>query len=340
MNKFAGIIGYPLSHSLSPPMHNFIYQKLGIEILYKKWEIEEQNLELHIRKINNDDFVGANVTVPYKEKIVPFLDEIKDEAKFTGAVNTIVRNNNQLIGYNNDYVGFEKMMRYNKIKIDNTHNINIGSGGTARSIILSLINNIVKNNNKLIGYNTDVYGIKETLDIQFKNDEINNVVIFGAGGAAKAALYVLFQRGLKNLTIINRTKANAVKMVDQFNDFNFEHCVLTFNEIPKIKTACQSTNLIINTTILGMKGSGYENISPVDSTFIDSNSVIFDMVYNPTKTQLIKIALDKNANIIEGLNMLVYQAIKSIELWTGISPSFDDMYNKCKEILEGKLNNE
>ena len=287
MNKFAGIIGYPLSHSLSPSMHNFIYQKLGIEIEYKKWEIEEKNLELHIGKINNDDFVGANVTVPYKEKIVPFLDEIKDEAVFTGAVNTIV-----------------------------------------------------KNNNKLIGYNTDVYGIKETLDIQFKNDEINNVVIFGAGGAAKAALYVLFQRGLKNLTIINRSKANAVKMVDQFNDFNFEHCVLTFNEIPKIKTACQSTNLIINTTILGMKGSGYENISPVDSTFIDSNSVIFDMVYNPTKTQLIKIALDKNANIIEGLNMLVYQAIKSIELWTGISPSFDDMYNKCKEILEGKLNNE
>jgi len=287
LNKFAGIIGYPLSHSLSPSMHNFIYQKLGIEIEYKKWEIEEKNLELHIGKINNDDFVGANVTVPYKEKIVPILDEIKDEAVFTGAVNTIV-----------------------------------------------------KNNNKLIGYNTDVYGIKETLDIQFKNDEINNVVIFGAGGAAKAALYVLFQRGLKNLTIINRTKANAVKMVDQFNDFNFEHCVLTFNEIPKIKTACQSTNLIINTTILGMKGSGYENISPVDSTFIDSNSVIFDMVYNPTKTQLIKIALDKNANIIEGLNMLVYQAIKSIELWTGISPSFDDMYNKCKEILEGKLNNE
>jgi shikimate dehydrogenase len=268
-------------------MHNFIYQKLGIEIVYKKWEIEEQNLKLHIGKINNDDFVGANVTVPYKEKIVPFLDEIKDEAKFTGAVNTIV-----------------------------------------------------KNDNKLTGYNTDVYGIEKTLDIKLKNDVIKNAVIFGAGGAAKAALYVLFQKGLKNLIIINRTKANAVKMVDQFNDFNFDHSVLTFNEIPQIKTACLGTDLIINTTILGMKGSGYEDISPIDSTFIDSNSVIFDMVYNPTKTQLIKIALDKNANIIEGLNMLVYQAIKSIELWTGISPSFDDMYNKCKEILEGKLNNE
>ena len=287
MNKFAGIIGYPLSHSLSPSMHNFIYQKLGIEIVYKKWEIEEQNLKLHIEKINNDDFVGANVTVPYKEKIVPFLDEIKDEAKFTGAVNTIV-----------------------------------------------------KNDNKLTGYNTDVYGIEKTLDIKLKNDVIKNAVIFGAGGAAKAALYVLFQKGLKNLIIINRTKANAVKMVDQFNDFNFDHSVLTFNEIPQIKTACLGTDLIINTTILGMKGSGYEDISPIDSSFIDSNSVIFDMVYNPTKTQLIKIALDKNANIIEGLNMLVYQAIKSIELWIGISPSFDDMYNKCKEILEGKLNNE
>tara|TARA_B100001964_G_C14248258_1_gene608569 strand:- start:2837 stop:3700 length:864 start_codon:yes stop_codon:yes gene_type:complete len=287
LNKFAGIIGYPLSHSLSPSMHNFIYQKLGIEIVYKKWEIEEQNLKLHIEKINNDDFVGANVTVPYKEKIVPFLDEIKDEAKFTGAVNTIV-----------------------------------------------------KNDNKLTGYNTDVYGIEKTLDIKLKNDVIKNAVIFGAGGAAKAALYVLLQKGLKNLIIINRTEANAVKMVDQFNDFNFDHSVLTFNEIPQIKTACLGTDLIINTTILGMKGSGYEDISPIDSSFIDSNSVIFDMVYNPTKTQLIKIALDKNANIIEGLNMLVYQAIKSIELWTGISPSFDDMYNKCKEILEGKLNNE
>ena len=287
MNKFAGIIGYPLSHSLSPSMHNFIYQKLGIEIVYKKWEIEEQNLKLHIEKINNDDFVGANVTVPYKEKIVPFLDEIKDEAKFTGAVNTIV-----------------------------------------------------KNDNKLTGYNTDVYGIEKTLDIKLKNDVIKNAVIFGAGGAAKAALYVLLQKGLKNLIIIKRTEANAVKMVDQINDFNFDHSVLTFNEIPQIKTACLGTDLIINTTILGMKGSGYEDISPIDSSFIDSNSVIFDMVYNPTKTQLIKIALDKNANIIEGLNMLVYQAIKSIELWTGISPSFDDMYNKCKEILEGKLNNE
>ena len=89
-----------------------------------------------------------------------------------------------------------------------------------------------------------------------------------------------------------------------------------------------------------MKGSGYEDVSPIDFTFIDSNSVIFDMVYNPTKTQLIKIALDRNAQIIEGLNMLVFQAIKSIELWTGISPSFEDMYNKCKEILEGNLNNE
>ena len=110
MNKFAGIIGYPLSHSLSPSMHNFIYQKLGIEIVYKKWEIEEQNLKLHIGKINNDDFVGANVTVPYKEKIVPFLDEIKDEAKFTGAVNTIVKNDNKLTGYNTDVYGIEKTL--------------------------------------------------------------------------------------------------------------------------------------------------------------------------------------------------------------------------------------
>lgn len=287
LNKFAGIIGYPLSHTLSPSMHNFIYQKLGIDVEYKKWEISPNNLKSHIEKINNENFIGANITVPYKEKIVPLLDEIRNEAKFTGAVNTIV-----------------------------------------------------KNNNKLIGYNTDVYGIEQTLDIKLKNDVINNAVIFGAGGAAKAAFFVLLQRGLNNLTIVNRTKSNALKMISKFNNVNCDQTIITLNEKSQIKSACLSADLIINTTILGMKNSGYEDISPIDSTFIDSNSVIFDMVYNPTKTQLIKIALERNANIIEGLNMLVYQAIKSIELWTGISPSFDDMYNKCKEILEGKLNNE
>lgn len=287
LNKFAGIIGYPLSHTLSPSMHNFIYQKLGIDVEYKKWEISPNNLKSHIEKINNENFIGANITVPYKEKIVSLLDEIRNEAKFTGAVNTIV-----------------------------------------------------KNNNKLIGYNTDVYGIEQTLDIKLKNDVINNAVIFGAGGAAKAALFVLLQRGLNNLTIVNRTKSNALKMISKFNNVNCDQTIITLNEKSQIKSACLSADLIINTTILGMKNSGYEDISPIDSTFIDSNSVIFDMVYNPTKTQLIKIALERNANIIEGLNMLVYQAIKSIELWTGIRPSFDDMYSKCKEILEGKLNNE
>ena len=287
LNKFAGIIGYPLSHTLSPSMHNFIYQKLGIDVEYKKWEISPNNLKSHIEKINNENFIGANITVPFKEKIVPLLDEIRNEAKFTGAVNTIV-----------------------------------------------------KNNNKLIGYNTDVYGIEQTLDIKLKNDVINNAVIFGAGGAAKAAFFVLLQRGLNNLTIVNRTKSNALKMISKFNNVNCDQTIITLNEKSQIKSACLSADLIINTTILGMKGSGYEDISPIDSTFIDSNSVIFDMVYNPTKTPLIKIALERNANIIEGLNMLVYQAIKSIELWTGIRPSFDDMYSKCKEILEGKLNNE
>ena len=100
MKKFAGIIGYPLSHSVSPSMHNFIYQKLGIEVEYQKWEIEEHNLKSHLETINDEDFIGANITVPDKEKIVSFLDEIRDEAKFTGAVNTIVKNDNQLIGYN------------------------------------------------------------------------------------------------------------------------------------------------------------------------------------------------------------------------------------------------
>ena len=279
--KNIGIIGYPLGHSLSPDMHNYVYNALDINARYNKWEVSELDLKNEFTRITNENFIGANVTVPYKEKIIPFLDELDNDSKITGAVNTIL-----------------------------------------------------KQNGKLLGFNTDIYGIKECLNKKFADNDIDNVVLFGSGGAAKAVMYALLQRGLKNISIINRTKLNTNQMLDNFKKFKFNSEYLDFDDKDKINQKCMESNLIINTTTIGMKGSSMEGISPLDIKSINNKNVVFDLVYNPRITKLVEIANNKNAEIIEGIDMLVYQAIRSIEIWTEITPSFDIMKNKCLELLK------
>tara|TARA_B100000700_G_scaffold136805_1_gene152769 strand:+ start:114 stop:971 length:858 start_codon:yes stop_codon:yes gene_type:complete len=279
--KNIGIIGYPLGHSLSPGMHNYLYKSLAINAHYNKWEISELNLKNEFIRITNENFIGANVTVPYKEKIIPFLDELDSDSKITGAVNTIL-----------------------------------------------------KQNGKLLGFNTDIYGIRECLNKKFSDEDIDNVVLLGSGGAAKAVMYVLLQRGLKNISIINRTKLNTNQMLDNFKNYKFNSEYLDFDDKDKINQKCMESNLIINTTTIGMKGSSMEGISPLDIKSINNKNVVFDLVYNPRITKLVEIANNKNAEIIEGIDMLVYQAIRSIEIWTEITPSFDIMKNKCLELLK------
>ena len=98
--KKVGIMGFPLGHSLSPGMHNHIYKTLSFDSYYDRWEIEEKNLSTEFEKITQGNFLGANVTVPYKEKIIPFLDFLNEESKITGAVNTIAKQNDKLVRKN------------------------------------------------------------------------------------------------------------------------------------------------------------------------------------------------------------------------------------------------
>ena len=279
--KKIGIIGFPLGHSLSPDMHNYIYKALSIDYYYDRWEIDENNLSSEFKKITQENFLGANVTVPYKEKIISYLDDLNDESKITGAVNTIVNQND-----------------------------------------------------KLVGFNTDIFGIECCLNNKFGDTNLNNVVLIGSGGAAKAALYVLLNKGIENLTIINRTKSNVENMLKRFSKINCKYEVLNFSDKNEMKIKSIQSDLIINTTTLGMKGSGMELLSPLDHDCISEKSVIFDLVYNPRVTKLMSMAISKNADIIEGIDMLVYQASKSIELWTGLTPSFEEMKNKCLELLK------
>lgn len=132
--KITGLFGYPVEHTLSPVMHNAAFNALGIDYCYIPFLVHPNHLENAVKAIRALNIIGVNVTVPHKEKVIPFLDEIHEEASFIGAVNTIVNNNGKLTGYNTDGKGFIQLLIEKGISIDNKDILIIGAGGASRAI--------------------------------------------------------------------------------------------------------------------------------------------------------------------------------------------------------------
>ncbi|HBK52581.1 MAG TPA: shikimate dehydrogenase [Syntrophomonas wolfei] len=135
--ELMGLIGYPLQHSLSPLMHNLTLKKMGLNYIYLALEIEEGKLPEIPSAIRTLNFRGLNVTIPYKEKIIPFLDELSSEAAACGAVNVIKNENGRLQGYNTDGQGFVEALRDEGID-PGERALFIGAGGAARSVAFAL----------------------------------------------------------------------------------------------------------------------------------------------------------------------------------------------------------
>jgi shikimate dehydrogenase len=133
------VIGHPIGHSLSPLMHNTAFQLLHLDCHYEALDIEPASLNQAINRFREQNWGGFNVTIPHKEAIMPFLDEIVPEARSVGAVNTVVNQNNKLIGYNTDVIGVERSLHPYLEKIEGNLCTIIGSGGVARSVAHVLI---------------------------------------------------------------------------------------------------------------------------------------------------------------------------------------------------------
>lgn len=123
-----------MEHTLSPAMHNAAFNALGIDYCYIPFLVHPDYLENAVKAIRALNIIGVNVTVPHKENVMPFLDEINEEASFIGAVNTIVNNNGMLKGYNTDGKGFIQLLIESGISIDNKDILIIGAGGASRAI--------------------------------------------------------------------------------------------------------------------------------------------------------------------------------------------------------------
>ncbi len=139
MKKFC-VIGNPIEHSLSPKLHNFWFKKNKIKAVYEKKLLEEKEIPKLIESIRKSEISGVNITVPFKNSVIPFLDSLSFEAKKTNSVNTICTEDDKIIGHNTDIVGFELALRYINYDVKRKKALIIGAGGVSPSIIFALKN--------------------------------------------------------------------------------------------------------------------------------------------------------------------------------------------------------
>ena len=137
--KSFAIIGNPIQHSLSPVLHNYWFNKYKIEANYSSLEVNEKDIESIAKKIRNKELSGINVTLPYKQKVIPFIDKLINDAKFTNSVNTIfLDDTNTLVGENTDVFGIQAAYLKENVQVENKKALEIGAGGVDPSVIINL----------------------------------------------------------------------------------------------------------------------------------------------------------------------------------------------------------
>ena len=235
-----GLIGKSLGHSFSAKFFNGKFKAEQIDADYQLFEIEDvADID---RLIKEHNLEGFNVTIPYKEAIIPYLDGLTKEAHDIGAVNCVVIKNGQKIGHNTDLTGVEASLHW--------------------------------------------------LDI----DSMPKALILGTGGASKAVQYALKRRGIEFM-VVSRTEDRGD---------------ITYNNLtPEI---IAEHKLIINTTPVGMFPD-VENAPTIDYSAISAEHRLFDLVYNPAKTQFLTRGEERGAKTMGGMLMLQTQAIASWHLW-------------------------
>ena len=142
--EFFGLLGEKLSHSLSPEIHGAILDSIDKIGAYKLFETERDKLEEFIRAVKLFNIKGFNITIPYKQDIMKYLDFISDEAKRIGAVNSVLLKDNKLYGYNTDYFGFGATFEKNNITFENKIVVILGTGGACKAALTYILDNEVK----------------------------------------------------------------------------------------------------------------------------------------------------------------------------------------------------
>ncbi len=256
-----GLFGFPVSHSLSPFIHNYIFKISALDALYLCFPVEAAWLEKAFIGALTLGLKGCNITIPHKEAVIPFIDVLSKDAKKIGAVNTVKFENGKSYGFNTDSRGF----------------------------YLSLVKE---------GFS---FAGKKTL-------------ILGAGGACKAISYACALSGVSSVYLYDIDTKKALIQARRLRTF-FPDCQIA--AIPKPDAVdTKQIQLLINTTPLGMSK---KDSLPIDSRLIHPGMIVYDVIYNPCKTSLLRYAEKRGAFVMNGLSMLLYQGLLALEIWFGKS---------------------
>ncbi|WP_335947982.1 shikimate dehydrogenase [Salipiger bermudensis] len=261
----AGVIGHPVAHSRSPLLHGHWLKTYGLQGHYIPMDIAPDKLETAFRTLPDLGFVGVNVTIPHKEKVMEIADLVSDRATLIGAANTI----------------------------------------------------IFRKDGKIHADNTDGYGFIENLrqGAPGWDPKAGPAMVLGAGGAARAVIASLLEVGVPEIRISNRTRNRAEQLREEFG------ARIRVVEWVQAGNAMDDAALVVNSTSLGMVGKQELRV-PLDG--LQPGTVVTDLVYTPLETRLLRVAREQDCTCVDGLGMLIHQAVPGFERWFGKRPEVDD----------------
>ena len=280
--SFLALIGNPVSHSLSPIMHNAALKYLGLDLIYIAIPCKDKDLKLVINSLKKINCKGLNITIPHKQKIFDLCSEISPIA--------------------------------NKLKAINTLKINDYKEWSAT--------------------NTDVDGF--IYPLKSLNFTEKKSIVLGSGGAARSVIQGLINLNFSKITIISRNINSLNELINNFSNKTKLNFLLSKDE--KISELIEETDLIVNTTPVGMKtlGNSERNL-PYGEDFwksLNSKTTVYDLIYNPTQTHLLKLSEKKGCRTINGIEMLIAQGAQSLSYWTdGLEVPFEVMHDALKKYL-------
>jgi shikimate dehydrogenase len=256
--RAACLIGWPAAHSRSPLIHHYWLRTLGIEGGYVIEAVPPEDFADFVRRLSTHGFVGANVTLPHKERALA-LSRPDTRASAVGAANTLWYEGGELRSTNTDVEGF-------------INNLDACAGGW---------------------------------------DKATDALVLGAGGASRAVVFGLIERGIKHVHLANRTIERARVLADQFGASVHPVAWDAIGEL------LPRAGLLVNTTSLGMHG---QPALELDVGRLAAGAVVADLVYAPLVTPLLAAARARGLKTADGLGMLLHQAVRGFELWFGRRP--------------------
>ena len=261
----AAVIGHPIAHSKSPNVHGYWLRKYGLKGHYIPMDIEPDKLSELLPRLADLGFVGANVTIPHKERVMEIADLITDRATLIGAANTL----------------------------------------------------IFRKDGRIHADNTDGYGFIENIrqSVPDWNPKSGPAVVFGAGGACRAVLASLIDVGVPKIMLTNRTRIRAEKLREDFGNR------IQVIEWVQAGNVLEDADLVVNTTSLGMTGKPEMRV-PLDG--LRPGAIVNDLVYTPLRTRLLATAEDRGCRVVDGVGMLLHQAVPGFERWFGKRPEVDE----------------